>query len=179
MKKTFISFVLALLLLALSFTATAEEDQPQFSFHGALWGMSSEEVHRLMEIDPYQEVSSPDGRTGLIYAIQMEGFPCLAQYSFLPSGALYNIEIMSLGKGEGAAFYSVMAAQYTSRYGEPLTDAVNGTPVGAMIGMMMISSDDINYLGWQPDKETVIVLSYNEQFSTCYVEIRRYSDFFH
>ena len=104
----------------------------------------------------------------------------IIQYNFLPSGALYNIQIMAPDADQ--AFYQAQKETYTDLYGSPLTedDASLETEnaVAVMMALLMRSAGDTDYLGWQADDETVIIISREPVYKVCYVEIRRYTDYF-
>ena len=160
--------------------ALSEATGEAFSFHGTRWGMPREEVRSLLVAEPIQEPTAETGHFALVYQTQMYGVPCIIQYSFLPSDVLYNITI--LAPDAEKALYQATAEAYTALYGEPLTEAdasmESEDPAAVMLAAMMRSSGDTDYLGWNADEETVIVLSFEPTFQVSYVEIRRYTDFF-
>ena len=180
--KRFISGFLAL-LIALSvffpFSAYGKEIE-SFSFQGAVWGMTKDEVRSLREDEPFQEPVSQKGHSALVYREALEGSFYIIQYNFLPSGALYNIQIMTPDADQ--AFYQAQKKTYTDLYGSPLTedDASLETEnaVAVMMALLMRSTSDTDYLGWQADDETVIIISREPVYKVCYVEIRRYTDYF-
>ena len=80
------------------------------------------------------------------------------------------------------SFYSRMAETFTSLYSSPLTakDASmeSDDAAAVMIAALMQSSADTDFLGWNADQETVIILSFEPTYKVCYVEMRRYTDYF-
>ena len=104
----------------------------------------------------------------------------MVQYNFLPSDALYNIEIMA--PDEDGAFYAAHRDEYTAQYGEALTTAdasmESKNAVSVMMASLMQTTSDEDFLGWQADDETVIIMSTDPAYHVCYIEIRRYTDYF-
>ena len=161
--------------------AETTESGDRFTYHGALWGMSREEVRALEPTDPIQEPAAASGHTALVYQFNREHGFSLVQYNFLPSDALYNITIMA--PDEDGTFYAEQQENWTSLYGEPLTEAgadlhSDDDPVAVMMAALMQNSADSDFLGWQADDETVIIMSREPANKVCYVEIRRYTDYF-
>ena len=182
--------------------ATAEEAQPEaaepvsaadgtpaetaesiehFTYHGASWGMSREDVRVLEPTVPIQTPTAATGHTALVYQFSGNHGFSIVQYNFLPSDALYSITIMA--PDEDGAFYTEQQEAWTSLYGEPLTEAgadlhSDDDPVAVMMAAMMQNSSDGFFLGWQADDETVIIMSREPASKVCYVEIRRYTDYF-
>ena len=159
---------------------TAESDS-RFTYHGASWGMSREEVRELEPTEPIQEPAAATGHTALVYQFNGEHGFSLVQYNFLPSDALYNITIMA--PDEDGTFYAQQQETWTSLYGEPLTEAgadlhSDDDPVAVMMAALMQNSGDSDFLGRQADDETVIIMSREPANKVCYVEIRRYTDYF-
>ena len=161
--------------------AETAEGGDRFTYHGTSWGMSREEVRELEPAKPVQEPAAATGHTALVYQFNGEHGFSIVQYNFLPSGALYNITIMA--PDEGGAFYAEQQEAWTSLYGEPLTEAgadlhSDDNPVAVMMAALMQSSADSDFLGWRADDETVIIMSREPANKVCYVEIRRYTDYF-
>ncbi|MBR6955110.1 MAG: hypothetical protein IKH77_08775 [Clostridia bacterium] len=151
----------------------------RFSYHGAAWGMTKAEVKALIDMEPLQEPAAASGHSALVYQINGEDGFRLVQYNFLPSGALYNIQIMA--PDEDGSFYAAQQSACTALYGDPMPETgadihSDGDPVAVMMAALMQSSADSDFLGWRADDETVIIMS--RHASTCYVEIRRYTDYF-
>ncbi|MBQ7185148.1 MAG: hypothetical protein IJR97_14335 [Clostridia bacterium] len=153
-----------------------------FTYHGASWGMSREIVRTLEPVKPIQEPIAATGHTALVYQFSSENGFNIVQYNFLPSDALFNITIMA--PDADGAFYAEQRENYTVLYGEPLSEAgadlhSDDDPVAVMMAAMMQNySGDVDPLGWQADDETVIILSVEPVNKVCYVEIRRYTDYF-
>ncbi len=161
--------------------AEAAEIGDRFTYHGVSWGMSREEVRTLEPAKPLQEPAAATGHTALVYQFNGEHGFSLVQYNFLPSDALYNITIMA--PDEDGAFYAEQQETWTALYGEPLTEAgadlhSDDDPVAVMMAALMQNSADSDFLGWQADDETVIIMSREPANKVCYVEIRRYTDYF-
>ena len=161
--------------------AETAEGGDRFTYHGTFWGMSREEVRELEPAKPVQEPAAATGHTALVYQFNGEHGFSIVQYNFLPSGALYNITIMA--PDESGAFYAEQQEAWTSLYGEPLTEAgadlhSDDDPVAVMMAALMQSSADSDFLGWRADDETVIIMSSEPANKVCYVEIRRYTDYF-
>ena len=161
--------------------AETAEGGDRFTYHGTFWGMSREEVRELEPAKPVQEPAAATGHTALVYQFNGEHGFSIVQYNFLPSGALYNITIMA--PDESGAFYAEQQEAWTSLYGEPLTEAgadlhSDDDPVAVMMAALMQSSADSDFLGWRADDETVIIMSREPANKVCYVEIRRYTDYF-
>ena len=173
------------------FAETAQPDETQseppestgvdYSFHGASWGMTKAEVRALEEDEPYQEPASATGHSALVYRLGTPDAFQIIQYNFLPSGALYNITIMA--PDASGSFYAEQRESLTAQYGEPLTEAgadlhSDDDPVAVMMAALMQNSGDSDFLGWRADDETVIIMSMEPMNKVCYVEIRRYTDYF-
>ena len=161
--------------------AEAAEIGDRFTYHGTSWGMSREKVRELEPAEPIQEPAAATGHTALVYQFNGEHGFNIVQYNFLPSGALYNITIMA--PDEEGTFYAEQQETWTSLYGEPLTEAgadihSDDDPVAVMMSALMQNSADSDFLGWQADDETVIIMSREPANKVCYVEIRRYTDYF-
>jgi hypothetical protein len=161
--------------------AEAAEIGDRFTYHGTSWGMSREKVRELEPAKPLQEPAAATGHTALVYQFNGEHGFSLVQYNFLPSDALYNITIMA--PDEDGAFYAEQQETWTALYGEPLTEAgadlhSDDDPVAVMMAALMQNSADSDFLGWQADDETVIIMSREPANKVCYVEIRRYTDYF-
>ena len=161
--------------------AEAAESGDRFTYHGTSWGMSKERVRELEPAKPIQEPAAATGHTALVYQFNGEHGFSLVQYNFLPSDALYNITIMA--PDEDGAFYAEQQETWTALYGEPLTEAgaelhSDDDPVAVMMAALMQNSVDSDFLGWQADDETVIIMSREPAYKVCYVEIRRYTDYF-
>ena len=81
-------------------------------------------------------------------------------------------------------FYEMVKEENTALYGEPLTgdeDAGEEGDPGALIlaGLNQAYTGGAGeYVGWLVDEDKVILLSYDDSISTCYVVLRPYSDFF-
>ena len=153
----------------------------RFTYHGASWGMSRAEVRTLEQAEPIQEPAAATGQTALVYQFSGEQGFSLVQYNFLPSDALYNITIMAPDKD--GAFYAKQRETWTALYGEPLTETgadphSDDDPVAVMMAALMQNSADSDFLGWRADDETVIIMSMEPKNRVCYVEIRRYTDYF-
>ena len=181
MKRFFSGFLALLIALSVFFPFSVYgEEIESFSFQGAVWGMTKDEVRSLREDEPFQEPVSQKGHSALVYREALEGSFYIIQYNFLPSGALYNIQIMAPDADQ--AFYQAQKETYTDLYGSPLTedDASLETEnaVAVMMALLMRSAGDTDYLGWQADDETVIIISREPVYKVCYVEIRRYTDYF-
>ena len=160
---------------------TADNTAAGYSFHGACWGMTKAEVRALEEDEPYQEPNSGTGHSALVYRVGTRDAFQIIQYNFLPSGALYNITVMA--PDADGVFYTEQRENYTMLYGEPLTEAgadlhSDDDPVAVMMAALMQNSGDSNFLGWRADDETVIIMSMEPVNRVCYVEIRRYTDYF-
>ncbi len=155
-------------------------DEMTFSYQGAVWGMTKDDVRALMGIEPYQEPVAESGHTALVYQIRNGASFCIVQYNFLPSGALYNIEIMA--PDTDGTFYLARRDEYTALYGEALTASGasmhSENAAAVMMAYLMQNTGDTDFLGWQADDETVIVMSREPIYQVCYVEIRRYTDYF-
>jgi hypothetical protein len=161
--------------------AEAAESGDRFTYHGTSWGMSREKVRELEPAKPIQEPAAATGHTALVYQFNGEHGFSLVQYNFLPSDALYNITIMA--PDEDGTFYAEQQENWTSLYGEPLTEAgadlhSDDDPVAVMMAALMQNSADSDFLGWRADDETVIIMSREPANKVCYVEIRRYTDCF-
>ena len=159
----------------------ATESGDSFTFRGAVWGMTREEVRALVQAEPIQEPTSAAGHTALVYQFTGENGFCLVQYNFLPSGALYNITVIA--PDEDGAFYAGQRETFTALYGEPLPETgadleSDDDPVAVMMAALMQNSGDSDFLGWRADDETVIIMSMEPVNKVCYVEIRRYTDYF-
>ncbi len=176
--------ILFSLLLVLCFlpclNALAEDGNEPYSFNGASWGMTKNEVKALVDEEPFQEFRAVNGQSVLAYQTELDGFACVIQYNFLRSGELFNIEIMAPDAEK--AFYAMLADAYTSQYGDALTeedasmDADEPAPV--MMAYLMQTTADIDFLAWQADEVTVITLSFEPSYKVCYAEIRRFTDYF-
>ncbi|MCQ2152630.1 MAG: hypothetical protein MJY70_06225 [Bacteroidales bacterium] len=152
----------------------------RFSWNGATWGMTQEEV-RVLAGEPMQAPTAATGHSALVYQFNAEHDFRLVQYNFLPSGALYNITIMA--PDENGSFYAEQRENWTALYGEPLTEESadihsDDDPVAVMMAALMQNSADSDFLGWRADDETVIIMSMDPVNKVCYVEIRRYTDYF-
>ena len=161
--------------------AEAAESGDRFTYHGTSWGMPKERVRELEPAKPIQEPAAATGHTALVYQFNGEHGFSLVQYNFLPSDALYNITIMA--PDEDGTFYAEQQENWTSLYGEPLTEAgadlhSDDDPVAVMMAALMQNSADSDFLGWRADDETVIIMSREPANKVCYVEIRRYTDYF-
>ena len=155
--------------------------ESRFSYNGMAWGMTKAEVKALTDMEPLQEPAAASGHSSLVYQINGEDGFRLVQYNFLPSDALYNITIMS--PDEDGAFYAGQRETFTALYGEPLPETgadpdSDDDPVAVMMAALMQSSADSDFLGWRADDETVIIMSREPVNKVCYVEIRRYTDYF-
>ena len=174
-------FLLTALCLSLCPAAPAEGAPAPFSFNGASWGINKTQIRWLMGVQPIQDVSDLGGRSAMIYQTKIEDFRCAVQYGFLADGSLYNIEV-AVPEDIEMAFYDLMEEQFTEQYGEPLTEddasLESDSPAAVMMATLMKYSTDGDYLAWQADPETVIVLSFDTDYDICYVEIRRYTDYF-
>ncbi len=143
--------------------------------------MTKAEVRALEEDEPYQEPASATGHSALVYRLGTPDAFQIIQYNFLPSGALYNITIMA--PDASGSFYAEQRESLTAQYGEPLTEAgadlhSDDDPVAVMMAALMQNSGDSDFLGWRADDETVIIMSMEPMNKVCYVEIRRYTDYF-
>ena len=157
------------------------QSSDRFTYHGASWGMSRAEVRTLEQAEPIQEPAAATGQTALVYQFSGEQGFSLVQYNFLPSDALYNITIMAPDKD--GVFYAKQRETWTALYGEPLTETgadphSDDDPVAVMMAALMQNSADSDFLGWRADDETVIIMSMEPMNWVCYVEIRRYTDYF-
>ncbi len=153
----------------------------RFSYNGVVWGMMKAEVKALTDMEPLQEPAAASGHSALVYQIYGEDGFRLVQYNFLPSDALYNITIMS--PDDDDTFYAQQREAFTALYGEPLPETgadleSDDDPVAVMMAVLMQNSADSDFLGWQPDDETVIIMSMEPVNKVCYVEIRQYTDYF-
>lgn len=153
----------------------------RFTYHGASWGMTKDEVRALEEDEPFQEPTSGSGHSALVYRVGTPDAFRIIQYSFLPSGALYSITIMA--PDASGNYYVQQREILTAQYGEPLTEAgadlhSDDDPVAVMMAALMQNSGDTDFLGWRADDETVIIMSMEPVNKVCYVEIRRYTDCF-
>ena len=180
MRRKALWWVVFAACILLHAIALSEETNMAFSFNGVMWGMSKEEVRSLLDFEPFQEPTAQTGHSALVYQMLLDDTPCIIQYNFLPSDALYNITIMSPDAEK--SFYSRMAETFTSLYSSPLTakDASmeSDDAAAVMIAALMQSSADTDFLGWNADQETVIILSFEPAYKVCYVEMRRYTDYF-
>ena len=180
MFRKIISLCLLFTLLLPGLQSALGETEESFSFQGMVWGMTKDELRSLREDEPFQEPVSQKGHSALVYREALEGSFYIIQYNFLPSGALYNIQIMA--PDAERTFYQAQKETYTELYGSPLTedDASLETEnaVAVMMALLMRSAGDTDFLGWQADDETVIIISREPVYKVCYVEIRRYTDFF-
>ena len=83
---------------------------------------------------------------------------------------------------EDGAFYAAHRDEYTAQYGEALTAAdasmESENAVSVMMASLMQTTGDEDFLGWQADDETVIIMSTDPAYHVCYIEIRRYTDYF-
>ena len=152
MRRKALWWVVFAACILLHAIALSEETNMAFSFNGVMWGMSKEEVRSLLDFEPFQEPTAQTGHSALVYQMLLDDTPCIIQYNFLPSDALYNITIMSPDESDDAA--------------------------AVMIAALMRSSADTDFLGWNADQETVIILSFEPTYKVCYVEMRRYTDYF-
>lgn len=180
MFRKIISLCLLFTLLLPGLQSALGETEESFSFQGMVWGMTKDELRSLREDEPFQEPVAQTGHSALVYREALEDSFCIIQYNFLPSGALYNIQIMA--PDAERTFYQAQKETYTDLYGSPLTedDASLETEnaVAVMMAFLMRSASDTDYLGWQADDETVIIISREPVYKVCYVEIRRYTDYF-
>lgn len=151
-----------------------------YAFHGASWGMTRAEVRQLEKEEPVVEPSDAAGHSALVYRVGEPPLFYMLQYNFQPSDALYNIEIMA--PDADGTFYDGQRETFTALYGEPLTEAGADEhaedPVAVMMALLTQNTSDTDFLGWQADDETVIIMSREPTYGVCYVEIRRYTDYF-
>ena len=184
LKRTAAFCLLLSLLLIFCSWAGAEDAEEmtneKYSFQGAEWGMTKDQVRALVGLEPFQEPTAPSGHSALVYQTSLDGFKCVVQYNFLPEGTLFNIEIMAPDAEK--ALYTHLNELYTAQYGQPHTEEnatlENEDPVDVMMALLMQSTQDADFLGWQGDEDTVLVMSFNPQFKVCYVEIRQYTNYF-
>ncbi len=148
-----------------------------FSYKGAVWGMTKDEVRALMG-EPLTESGAAAENQVMLYPKGTEELSCIVRYHFLPDNGLYSIDIMA--PDADGAFFAEQRDAYTALYGEPMTEADADPeaedPVAVMLSVLQ-ASGDTDFLGWQADDETVIIMS-RGQFDVCYIELRRYTDFF-
>ena len=172
--------LLLVLCVALCMSAVADEADESFNFNGAIWGMTKEEVRSLSDTKPFQEPVAQTGHSALVYQVEIDGFPSIIQYNFLPRDELYNITIMAPDADK--TFYGTIADSYSLQYGDPLTEEDASLEADDAVAVMMAaliqSTSDEDFLGWQSDEETVIIMSFEPTYKVCYVEIRRYTDYF-
>ena len=180
LRKVALFCLLLVLCLVLCLCAAADEADASFSFNGARWGMTKEEVRSLSDAKPFQEPVAKSGHSALVYQMKTDGFPCIIQYNFLPNDELYNITVMAPDADK--TFYGKLVDSYTLQYGDPQTkeDASleADDAVAVMMAALIQSTGGDDFLGWQADKETVIIISIEPTYKVCYVEIRRYTDYF-
>ena len=178
--KRLLSIVFMMLYLVSICTCAMAEDEAKYSYQGTAWGMTRDEVRMLAGVKPLQEPVAPTGHSALVYQMRNGTSFIMVQYNFLPSGALYNIEIMA--PDEDGAFYAAHRDEYTAQYGEALTAAdasmESENAVSVMMASLMQTTSDEDFLGWQADDETVIIMSTDPAYHVCYIEIRRYTDYF-
>ena len=167
--KRLLSIVFMMLYLVSICTCAMAEDEVNYSYQGTAWGMTRDEVRMLAGVKPLQEPVAPTGHSALVY--QMRNGT-----SFI----MYNIEIMA--PDEDGAFYAAHRDEYTAQYGEALTAAdasmESENAVSVMMASLMQTTGDEDFLGWQADDETVIIMSTDPAYHVCYIEIRRYTDYF-
>ena len=183
MKRKLFFLILILFVLIIDNTAFTVAEGNNFSFNGAKWGMPKEEVRSLFDVQPGAEPEgNQPGQTGLIYLTKIKGYSVLIQFCFLTDIGLYNIEFMGIEDGE-KELYDLLRDSFTEEYGVPISvaeiDECNSDdPAAQMILFFMNSTSDTDYLGWNADPETVIIMSREENFHTTYVEMRAYKYFF-
>ena len=174
MKKKLIAWCLLAVLCLACLNAPAEEaEKTAFSFQGASWGMAQKQVRWLMGVKPYQEPVGMTGYAVLVYRTKVEGYRCVMQYAFVPGDALDSMEII-VDDGD-VDFYDLMNEKFTEQYGEPLTedqaDPASENVAAAVMAECMRTVGGEDFLAWQADGETVIVMCLNDV--GCYVEFMR------
>ena len=173
MKKLVSWCLLAVLGLSLCLSAPAEEASASLCFNKTVWGMGKAQVRWLMGVKPYQEPVGMTGYAVLVYRTKVEGYRCVMQYAFVPGDALDSMEII-VDDGD-VDFYDLMNEKFTEQYGEPLTedqaDPASENVAAAVMAECMRTVGGEDFLAWQADGETVIVMCLNDV--GCYVEFMR------
>ena len=182
MKKLVSWCLLAVLGLSLCLSAPAEEASASLCFNKTVWGMGKAQVRWLMGVQPAQEPAELGGPSALVYQTFIEGTECTLQYVFFPGDSLSSVDVIA--EDRTMEFYEMVREENTGLYGEPLTgdeDAGEEDDPGALIlaGLNQAYTGGAGeYVGWLVDEDKVILLSYDDSISTCYVVLRPYSDFF-
>ena len=155
MRRKALWWVVFAACILLHAIALSEETNMAFSFNGVMWGMSKEEVRSLLDFEPFQEPTAKTGHSALVYQMLLDDTPCIIQYNFLPSDALYNITIMSPDAEK--SFYSRMAETFTSLYSSPLTakDASMESDDAADLGLDLVQQADFCFQCHQSSSQLI------------------------
>lgn len=174
-------FGVVLLAISLVFASAARqalaEEPAKFELFGVSLGMEKETIREMFTEGLIQEPEDlKTGATGLVYRMSINEFDALVSFAFYEE-ILFNIEIMVFSDAE-SDFYRFMQSVFTKRYGEPVTEEIALeeplSPVSQMIRLLRRTTRDIDFKGWQGDRDTVVVIS-RDSNQVSYVEIRSIS----
>ncbi len=176
MRKKIVALVLMAALCLSCLFALGEGAAPAASFNGAKLGMSQRQVRWVMGVQPLREIPGLGGYAALLYQTKVDGFPCNVQYSFLPGDTLYSIE--AAVEDPEMDYFDKLAEEYKEQLGEPRKDGGAEPADGADAEPVDPADRDGETLIWQPDAETMVVLSFDWAGDTTRVVIWRTNEEF-
>ena len=160
MKKKIIALVLVAALCLACLSSLGEGAAPAASFNGARLGMSQRQVRWVMGVQPLKELEGLGGYAALVYQTKVNGFRCTVQFSFLPGDVLYSIE--AAVEDAELEFFDMIAEEYTEQLGKPQSQNGQEAEDGEAAAEELTPADrDGETLIWQPDTETMVVLSFD------------------